>query len=69
MIPGTLVEKINSEPGDIHPDGTRAKVLGPVGIGYYFIAWNDKPGKWLIPESKIKEVAAVRSGKKKKREG
>jgi hypothetical protein len=64
-----VVEKINSEPGDTHPDGTRGKVLGPLGIGYYFIAWDEKPrARWLIPEAKIKEVAAVRSVKRPGRE-
>ena len=64
---GTLVEKINSEAGDGHQDGARGKVLGAVGIGYYFVEWEDKPGaRWFVPETKLREVAAVRPGRKKK---
>jgi hypothetical protein len=64
---GTMVEKINSEPGDSHPDGTRARVVGPLGMGWYSIEWADKPGtKWLIPETKIREVKGL---KKKTQEG
>ena len=64
---GTLIEKINSEAADGHPDGTRGKVLGAVGIGYYFIEWDDKPGtRWFVPETKIREVAPVKPERKKK---
>jgi hypothetical protein len=61
---GTVVEKINSQPGDSHPDGARGRVLGPVGIGYWFIEWNDRPGtRWFVPETKIREVKRPRKKK------
>ncbi len=48
---GTLVAKVNSEEGDTHGDGARAKVLGSIGpvAGLpdpyaYFVEWLDLPG-------------------------
>jgi hypothetical protein len=59
-----MVEKINSEPEDRHPDGTRGKVVGSLGIGYYFIAWDEKPeARWFVPETKIRRL------RKKKQDG
>ena len=40
---GTLVEKIDSAPGDSHQDGARARVLSAFGDGY-FVEWEDVPG-------------------------
>jgi ribosomal protein S27AE len=46
---GSIVEKSVQEPGDAHPIGARARVLGSVGpvedgtIGY-FVEWKDMPG-------------------------
>ena len=44
---GTRVRKIKSEPGDTHPIGSLATVLGSLGlpdIGYgYFVEWDVKP--------------------------
>ncbi len=45
---GTLVEKINTEPDDQHPDGALAHVIGSAGSkehGFvYCVAWEDFPG-------------------------
>lgn len=47
------IEKVNSEPGDAHPDGTKGRVLGSIGPFYdarlpspyaYFVDWDDMPG-------------------------
>lgn len=44
---GTRVKKVKAEPGDKHPIGTEATVLGsmaapPVGTGY-FVEWDSRP--------------------------
>ncbi len=44
---GTVIEKVNSAPGDGHLDGSLGRVIGSeaVAVGYaYFIEWNDVPG-------------------------
>lgn len=46
---GTLVEKVNSEPGDTHQDGARATIVGSLGRAApskygYFVEWDDIPG-------------------------
>jgi hypothetical protein len=45
---GTRIEKINSEPGDGHRDGSQgsiASALGPAADGTwgYFVRWDDMP--------------------------
>lgn len=43
---GTRVEKVKTEPGDAHPIGAQATVLGsirhPIGTGY-FVEWDARP--------------------------
>jgi len=50
---GTIVEKLKADPGDAHPDGSRARILGSIGpaevpgVGNmygYFVEWEDTPG-------------------------
>ncbi|KKK91658.1 hypothetical protein LCGC14_2710750, partial [marine sediment metagenome] len=50
---GAVVEKVSSEPGDSHPDGARATVVGSLGPidddclpdpYFYFVEWEDQPG-------------------------
>ena len=48
---GTLVEKVNSKPGDTHQDGARATIVGSLGPADhltskygYFVVWDDIPG-------------------------
>lgn len=60
MVCGTRVQKIGTEPGDTHPDGTLATVLGSAGaedkIGY-FVEWDDVPGlPVFIAGNRIKEA-------------
>lgn len=47
MSNGTIVEKINTEPGDFHKDGARARVIGSLpevdGLRGYFVEWDDTP--------------------------
>jgi hypothetical protein len=45
---GTLIEKIESKPEDLHRDGARGRVVAPMvragfSVGYY-VEWDDMPG-------------------------
>jgi hypothetical protein len=47
---GTTVVKVNSEPGDTHPDGTPGVILGSIshpdafnGMIGYFVEWAPRP--------------------------
>ena len=61
---GTVVEKINSAPGDSHQDGARGRVLsGPFGAGY-LVEWNDAPRvRVFIVGAKLRAVKRQASGK------
>lgn len=45
---GTCISKVNSEAGDVTPNGTSGTIMGSVGcheLGImYFIEWDNKPG-------------------------
>ncbi len=45
---GTRVAKIHSAPGDTHPDGAQARVIGSAGPADgrfgYMVVWDDLPG-------------------------
>lgn len=47
---GTRIEKINSEPGDLHQDGAQGELLEVLphqdgeGSWGYVVSWDDKPG-------------------------
>ena len=63
---GTRIEKVNSEPGDGHPDGAVGTVIGSIGPAVipgfpdryvYFVVWDEAPGAGLpvgIRELKVK---------------
>ncbi|MFQ5874778.1 MAG: hypothetical protein ACE5JL_13425 [Dehalococcoidia bacterium] len=62
---GTRVEKINSEPGDGHPDGTTGRVIGSVAVEdprlparyVYFVEWVDLPAVPVaVGDNRIREV-------------
>ena len=66
---GTIVEKVNSEPGDRHQDGAQGTIMGSVGpvdvpgipTRYaYFVVWDDMPGVPVgIAGHRIRPVAEV----------
>jgi hypothetical protein len=51
ILNGTRVVKVRSDPGDAHPIGSLATVLGSMGhpkIGNgYFLEWDAKP-RWAV---------------------
>lgn len=64
----TVVEKIGSKPGDAHPDGSRAKVIGSIGPGKhpengraiygYWVIWDDIPGTpCFVADERIRPVS------------
>lgn len=64
---GTEVIKVNSEPGDGHPDGTEGVVIGSIGPQYmekfgrdmlaYFVEWNGTPMPIGTVDIKVKKKA------------
>ena len=68
---GTLVEKVNSKPGDTHQDGARATIVGSLGPHKwsaphptskygYFVVWDDIPGvPVFIAGERIRPVRRV----------
>lgn len=67
---GTRVEKINSEPGDTHADGTQATIVGALKapaearlpIEYmYWVEWDDLPGiPVAVGENRIRPLGKER---------
>ena len=61
---GTVVRKVNSEVGDLNPDGARGRVIGSighpkVGIGY-FVEWDDyQDFAVLVVAAKIEPVSRL----------
>jgi hypothetical protein len=58
---GTVMEKINSEHDDAHPDGAQCVVIGSISDtqrGYgYFVVWDDTPDTAVfITGTRLKEV-------------
>lgn len=51
LLNGTIIEKVNSEPGDGHPDGTVGEIVGSMDEAFipalgrrmraYFVKWGD----------------------------
>jgi hypothetical protein len=61
---GDIVEKINSDPVDIHKNraqGRVVKVLGDGSMGYgYFVIWNDTPGlRVFISGTRVRKVGGA----------
>lgn len=62
---GTEVVKVNSEPGDGHPDGTEGIVVGSIGPAYmekfgrdmlaYFVEWHGTPMPIGTVDIKVKK--------------
>jgi len=43
---GTPIVKVNSEPNDATPDGTKGSILGSIaaeGLLFYFVEWSSRP--------------------------
>lgn len=67
MLNGTIVEKTGSKPGDAHPDGSRAKVMGSIGPGKhpengsaiygYWVVWDDIPTPCFVAGERIRPVS------------
>lgn len=58
---GTRVRKTKNEPGDAHPIGSFARILGSIHVpeyGYgYFVEWEDAPRvAVMVVQAKIEKV-------------